>query len=170
MPLLLMQPPAWVEQLGPLGAVALLSILPASELSVAIPYGIWATQLPVWQVVLTALLCNMLVAPLVYLFMTKLLHVVVRWRPIGRAWEWFSARVRRKLEGPSQRWGEWAVFVLIAIPGPGSGLYTLSVGSFLLGLDLRRFLLIAFLGQLVAASLVTIAALSGDAAWQWMLH
>jgi len=168
--LLLGTAPEWISQLGPGLAVALLAILPACELSVAIPYGILATGLPVWQVVLTALACNMLVAPLVWLFMTHFLKFAIRWKPLGRAWEWFSGHVQRKLSGAMNKWGQWGVFVLVAIPGPGSGLYTLSVGSFLLGLEFRRYLLIALLGQLVAATLVTIAALTGDAAWAWMMH
>jgi uncharacterized membrane protein len=168
--LLLLAAPQWVEQLGPSGAVALLSILPACELSVAIPYGILGTSLPAWHVVLLALACNMLVAPLVWLFMTYILKLVTRWRPVGRAWEWFSERVQRKLSGAMNRWGKWGVFVLVAIPGPGSGLYTLSVGSFLLGLEFRSYILIALLGQLVAASLVTLAALTGNQAMEWMMH
>lgn len=167
--LLLLEAPEWINEVGPGLAVALLSIMPACELSVAIPYGILATNLPVWQVVLTALLCNMLVAPLVWFFMTRMLGLVTRWKPIARAWDWFSERVQRKLSGAMNRWGKWGVFVLVALPGPGSGLYTLSAASFLLGLQFRNYILIAFLGQLVAATLVTIAALSGNAAWEWMM-
>jgi uncharacterized membrane protein len=104
----------------------------------------------------------------VWLFMTYFLKLVIRWRPLGRAWAWFSGRVQHKLSGAMNKWGKWGVFVLVAIPGPGSGLYTLSVGSFLLGLEFRSYLLIAFLGQLVAAALVTAAALTGSAALEWI--
>jgi uncharacterized membrane protein len=157
----------WIKSFNPFWGVAILSVTPAVELSGSIPYGLIATKLPVGVVVLTALLANWLVAPAVFLFMRLFTSALTRVSWFARLWTWYTERVIKRVHGFMERWGSWGLLVFIAVPGPGSGLYTCSVAAYLLGVDTRRFVLVALVGQLIAAAIVTFAVLSGSAALQW---
>ncbi len=150
--------------------IALLSITPTLELSASIPYGLLATKLQPWAVVTVALLTNWLVSPLAYLFMSAGVNLLRRMRWFARLWDWYEAKVREKLHKPMERWGHWGLLILVAIPGPGSGLYTATIGAYLLGINLRHYLMAVVIGQIIAAALVTIAVLSGSQAIQWMIE
>jgi uncharacterized membrane protein len=165
-----MELPAWLEAIPPALQVATVSIIPAFELSGSIPYGILVLDLPVWEVVTVALLANWLVVPIVFLFFGAGLKLFLRFRWFQRFWQWYTDRVLRKLEKGMQSWGIWALFIFVAIPGPGSGLYTASVGAFLLGVPLKRYVWVVLLGQLVAAAWVTAIVLTGARSMQWFLN
>ncbi|MCC7478140.1 small multi-drug export protein [bacterium] len=160
----------WLEGVPPLLRIALISITPTLELSGSIPYGLLATKLQAWQVVSAALLANWLVSPLAYLFMSGGVSLLRRMRWFEKLWDWYEARVREKLHKPMERWGHWGLLVLVAIPGPGSGLYTATIGAYLLGINLRHYLMAVIIGQIIAAALVTIAVMSGSEAFRWMIE
>ena len=160
----------WAGGLNPVLAVALISILPAFELSGSIPFGLLATQLPAWAVILTALIANWLVVPIVFLFMHFALNLLLRAARFRRFWEWYTNRIREKLGPLLDRFGAWALFIFVAIPGPGSGLYTASVGAFLLRVPLRQFVWVVLFGQLAAAALVTTIVLTGAKGFNWALN
>jgi uncharacterized membrane protein len=162
--------PEWASALHPVLAVGLISIVPAFELSGSIPFGLLATELQPWQVILTALLANWLVVPIVFLFMHFMLKVMLNFRWFKRFWEWYTERICKKLGPLTERWGAWALFIFVAVPGPGSGLYTASVGAFLLDVPLRKFAWVVLFGQLAAATLVTTIVLTGAKSFDWALN
>ena len=162
--------PEWAGGLHPVAAVALLSIVPAFELSGSIPFGLLATDLSPWAVIDTALVANWFVVPIVFLFMHFALKLLLRWKRFRVFWEWYTARIRTKLGPLLDRWGAWALFIFVAIPGPGSGLYTATVGAFLLQVNLRQFVWVVLFGQLVAAAIVTAIVLTGSEAFKWLLN
>lgn len=157
----------WIKTVHPLWGVALLSVMPAIELSGSIPFGLLATKLPVALVVGTALLSNWLVAPAVFIFLRLATRGMLHLRWFARLWSWYSDHVIKKVHGSMERWGSWGLLFFIALPGPGSGLYTCSVAAYLLGVETRRFIIVALVGQLIAAAIVTAAVLSGSAALHW---
>lgn len=160
----------WLSGIPPLLRIALLSITPTIELSGSIPYGLLATKVQPWAVISIALLANWLVSPLAYLFMRSGVGLLRRMRWFERLWSWYEAKVREKLHKPMERWGHWGLLLLVAIPGPGSGLYTATVGAYLLGISLRHYLMAVIVGQLIAAALVTAVVLSGSEAFGWMIE
>lgn len=160
----------YLEGIPPLLRIGILSMLPAIELSGSIPYGLLATRVPVWLVVSTALLANWLVAPMVFFFMRHGVEFMQRFRWFARLWAWYSERVLQRVHKFMSRWGSWGLLLFIAVPGPGSGLYTCSVAAYLLGVETRRFVVVALVGQLIAAGLVTAVILSGSTAYGWMVN
>jgi uncharacterized membrane protein len=148
--------------------VALLSMTPASELSVSIPYGYLVEKLPLWPVVLTALLFNWVVVPIMYVGLHFVLQLLQRWKWFDRHWDAYCARLHGRMEKSVARWGSFAVFLFIAVPGPGSGLYTASVVAYLLGIGMRRFIPLAIAGQLVAAAIVVTLVLTGSGLVNWV--
>jgi uncharacterized membrane protein len=162
--------PDWALGLNPILAVALISIMPAFELSGSIPFGLLLTKLAPATVIITALIANWLVVPIVMIFMHVFLKLMLRFGWFKRFWEWYTGKIEKKLGPLIERWGAWALFIFVAVPGPGSGLYTASVGAFLLHVKLRQFIIVVILGQLVAAALVTAIVLSGAKGMDFFLN
>ena len=162
--------PQWIQGMNPILAVALISVMPAFELSGSIPFGLLATKLSPATVVITALVANWFVVPIVLLFMHFFLKLMLRFRWFQRFWDWYTGKIQKKLGPLIERWGAWALFVFVAVPGPGSGLYTASVGAYLLSVRLRQFILVVILGQLVAAALVTAIVLTGAKGFDFFLN
>lgn len=157
----------WIKSIHPLWGVALLSVTPAVELSGSIPFGLLVAKLPAALVVTTALVANWLVAPAVFLFLRLATRGLLHLRWFARLWNWYSDHVIKKVHRSMERWGSWGLLFFIALPGPGSGLYTCTVAAYLLGVETRRYVVVALVGQLIAAAIVTAAVLSGSAALHW---
>ncbi len=153
--------------------LVLVTLVPTFELRASIPLGLLASQqklpflgvvagfgLPVWYVLLVCVTTNILLAPLWY----WLLGTVVAW--LRSCWSWFDAwyvrrleKAQRRIERPLERWGWLGLVLFIAVPLPGSGVYTGGLVAHALGLSRRRFSAAAVLGVLGAATLVTLVTL-----------
>jgi uncharacterized membrane protein len=159
----------WVEQVPPVLGIVLLTLFPALELRASIPYGLLATETPVWTVVGLAVAVNWALAPLLYLFLKYVLHLLLRWRWFARHWERYAERVQARIHRQVETWGALGLALFIGIPLPGSGVYTGAVGAYLLGMGFRRFLWVALVGVCIAAILVTAVVLTGSEAFKWMV-
>ena len=134
-----------------------MSMVPVIELRGAVPYGVTA-GLPLLPVLLTAILGNMVPVPFILLFIRKIL-----------AWmktrEGFCRRLAEKLEARAlsksdvlEKYAAFGLFVLVAIPLPGTGAWT---GALIAGLrDLRLRHALPVIGAGVAAAGVIMLALS----------
>ena len=154
--------PAWL-------GIVLLTLIPALELRASIPFGLLATKLPVWQVVLIAIVANWLIAPLIYLLLKLLLNACLRWPWFSRLWERYSNHVLKRIHRSVESWGSWGLALFIGIPLPGTGVYTGAVGAYLLGMSLRRFCIVALVGVLLAGTIVTVIVLTGSQAFTWLV-
>ena len=137
--------------------LTLITFVPALELRASIPYGVFGLDGRMsWPMVaLVCTLANTVLGAVVFLVMGPFFAALRRWR-------WFDARVwprlertRHKIHPYVEKYGEFGVAVFIGIPLPGSGVYTGAFGSYLLGLDRRRFMIANFLGVVIAAVAVT---------------
>ena len=68
-----------------------------------------------------------------------------------------------------EKYGEIGVAIFIGIPLPGSGVYTGSMGSYLLGVSKKDFIIACILGVLIAGTAVTLITLFGSGAWHFFL-
>jgi len=161
----------WLAGFHPLWGVVILTFVPALELRAAIPFGLLIPNAPPWWLVtLTAVGTNWLVAPLVYLFMRYAVDGLRRWRWFERHWERYTERVQRRIHRQVETWGAWGLALFIAVPLPGSGVYTGALGAYLLGMGLRRFMWVALVGVILAGAAVTLIVLSGSEAWSWLVN
>ena len=139
---------------------ALVSMLPVLEIRGGIPLGT-ALGLSVSEAFLASLIGNMLPVPLIILFIRKVFAFLRRhfahlgaWvdRLEKRAWE-KSQRV--------QQYQAWGLFVLVAIPLPGTGAWTGALIAALLDMRLRRAVPVILAGVVTAGiivSLITVGA------------
>ena len=140
------------------GVVFLLAMTPVLELRAAVPAGI-AMGLKPAAVFAAAVLGNMLPVPFIILFIRKILD----WM---RGRSGFLARVVQKLEAKAEKGAKlfykyelFGLFLLVAIPLPGTGAWTGALVAALLNVRVRNAFLIIFAGVCAAGVIVSAASL-----------
>ncbi len=138
-----------------------MAALPVLELRGAVPYGV-AMDLPLSAVLAVSILGNMLPVPFIILF-------------IRRIFDWMktkSSRLRgiaEKLETRAQAKGDILVkyetlglFILVAIPLPGTGAWTGSLVAALFDLRMKNALPAIFLGVVAAGLVMSVVSYGVD--------
>lgn len=136
-----------------------ITLIPALELRASIPAGFFNEKLAgslSWPlVVLVCSVANIILGWGVFLVMGPVFSFL-------RRWGWFDRKIwpilettQHKIHPYVERYGELGVALFIGIPLPGSGVYTGAFGSYLLGLDRRKFAIANVIGVLIAAVAVT---------------
>lgn len=103
--------------------VFLVSMIPVLELRAAIPLGV-ASGLPLWSVIIVAVIGNMLPVPFILLFLKKIFVLLRKYSKLGaRVVTWLEERAAKKGE-KLYRSVVVGLFLLVAIPLPGTGAWT----------------------------------------------
>ncbi|MDR2070843.1 MAG: small multi-drug export protein [Treponema sp.] len=139
---------------------AMLSFLPISELRGAIPFAV-ANGIPWYWAYPFAAGLNALVAPVCWIFLSTLHKLFLKMAWYQRFFDRFVERARTKLQRGVERWGWLGVGLFIALPLPVTGVWTGTLGAWVLGLSKRRTLLAASLGVMVSGAIVTAVVVLG---------
>ncbi len=139
------------------GVVFLLAMTPVLELRAAVPAGV-AMGLDPYAVLITAVLGNMLPVPFIILFIRK----IFGWM---RGRDGFFAGLVEKLEAKAYKGAKlfykyelFGLFLLVAIPLPGTGAWTGALVAALLNVRIRNAILIILAGVCAAGLVVSLAA------------
>ncbi len=132
----------------------LMSMVPVIELRGAIPVGV-GYGLDLWLAIVLSILGNMLPVPFIILFIRS----IFKWmRKVSKTF----ARIVDKMEekaGKHQdkvtKYGFWGLFILVAIPLPGTGAWTGALVAAMMELRLKTALPAIFLGVVAAAIIVS---------------
>lgn len=163
-----------MELLQVIFLLTLVTLIPALELRASIPFGIFGKPswgipegaLDWWGVALVCVAVNILLGWAVFLLMAPAMRALDRIPWVSRRLEPLLEHARRKLRPYVEKYGAIGVAVFIGVPLPGSGVYTGAVGSFLIGLPWRKFLLANVIGVVLAGAAVTAVCLFGrEIAW-----
>ena len=129
-----------------------LAMAPVSELRGAIPYGL-AHDIPLGLLLPLCVAANLLPVPLIVLFLRKILAWMQRLggKPKALA-EWLIARGFKKTM-MVKKYETLGLFMLVAIPLPGSGAWTGALVAALMGLRMK-FALPAIAGGVAAAGVL----------------
>ncbi len=139
---------------SPYLSVFLTAMLPIIELRGAIPLGINFYGLVWWQVVIIAVIGNVIpVLPILFL-LDKVSLGLSRIPIFKRFFTWLFTRTRKKSK-IIEEYEMLGLTLFVAIPLPITGAWTGSVAAFLLGLKYFPSFLAIFLGVLIAATIVT---------------
>ena len=132
-----------------------IAALPVLELRGAIPYGV-ANGLPYFGVLAVSVIGNMLPVPFIILFVRKIFDWMKKKSK-------FLAGIAEKLEKRAEnkmdvieKYEMLGLFILVAIPLPGTGAWTGSLISALLGLRLKNAFPMIVLGVLTAGVIMMI--------------
>lgn len=139
-----------------------IAALPVLELRGAIPYGV-ANGLPYFGVLAVSVIGNMLPVPFIILFVRKIFDWMKKKSK-------FLAGIAEKLEKRAEnkmdvieKYEMLGLFILVAIPLPGTGAWTGSLISALLGLRLKNAFPMILLGVLTAGVIMMIISYGVDA-------
>ncbi|MBS3133374.1 small multi-drug export protein [Candidatus Woesearchaeota archaeon] len=138
----------------------LLSMLPVSELRGAIPYGIIYGLNPV-LVFITAVVSNILVIPIIFVFLNYIHNHLMRIKIYEGMFGRFIERVRRKAHPRILKYGYLGLTLFVAVPLPVTGAYTGTLAAWLFGMERKKAFLALSLGVVMAGIIVTAAVLSG---------
>ncbi|MBQ9995513.1 MAG: small multi-drug export protein [Clostridia bacterium] len=138
-----------------------MAALPVVELRGAVPYGV-ALDLPLLSVLTVSVIGNMLPVPFIMLF-------------IRQIFAWMKTKSRRlralaeKLEARAQAKGDILVkyetlglFILVAIPLPGTGAWTGSLIAALFNLRIRHAVPTIFFGVVTAGLIMSVLSYGVD--------
>jgi len=138
-----------------------ITLLPFLELRASIPYGILVKNMGTLTVFLVCVITNILLAPVLYVFLDKFVHLFFYFKPIEKMYNRYVEKTQKKIQKYVDKYGTVGVAIFIGIPLPGSGVYSGAIGSYVLGLGFKKFILAAIAGVLIAGTIVTIVTLIG---------
>ena len=149
--------------LPPIVVVALLAMAPVSEVRGGIPAGFFF-QLPLWQILIVAIPCNVLAVIPVMLWFEPLYEYFKDKPVIGRFWQWIHKRARKR-EDLVKKYGVLALTLFVALPLPITGAWTGSIMASIFNLGFWRSLLCVTLGVCIASTIMTLACLGVISLW-----
>ncbi len=152
--------------------VLLVSMLPLIELRGAIPYAT-AMGLNVFLSYIIAVLGNLIVAPFVYFFAQKFLN----WGKDKKFFNKFCTFCIKKGEKGGKKLQEkfkdntyLALFAFVAIPLPGTGVWTGTLAASILELDFRKSLIAISCGLICAATIMQLASSGAVGIFNFLNH
>ena len=140
------------SHLGNLLSTFLISMVPVVELRGGIPWGV-AHDLPLWEAYFAAVLGNMLPVPFVILFMRHILNWLHTFPKIGAVADRLEKRALNKGE-KVQKYEAFGLFLLVAIPLPGTGAWTGALVASVFDMRVLRAFPIILLGVMAAGGLM----------------
>ena len=131
------------------------SMVPVVELRGAIPIGV-GLDLPLWIAILVSVVGNMLPVPFIILFIR---HIFKWMRKVSKTFARIVDKMEEKAEKHKDKvtkYGFWGLFLLVAIPLPGTGAWTGALVAAMMDLRLKTALPAIFLGVVGTAIIVSV--------------
>ena len=139
--------------------VLFVSFLPLIELRGAIPWGIVKLDLYWGPVLALAIVSNILIVPFIWLFLKFGQKILVKIKIGKRFWDWLVNRVQKKFSGKYYSVGVIGLLLFVAIPLPGTGVWTGTLAGYLFGFRKRDVFKAMVGGVVIAGIIVTILTL-----------
>jgi len=140
--------------IGKVIATFFVSMLPIIELRAGLPFGI-GLGLDYSTALIAAIVGNMLPVPFIILLIRKIFAYM---KKISPRIEKFIVPLENKADSKSDivcKYGTIGLYLLVAIPLPGTGAWTGSLVAAMLNLRLKRAVPAIFFGVLTAAMIMT---------------
>lgn len=136
-------------------ATFLIAAIPVTELRAAIPvayekFGLSAFSAWLWSVLGTfsAMVVIVYLLDPIADFLSR--HFAI----FKKFFEWLFEHTRKRANGKIEKYGEWAIFILAAIPIPLVGGYSGALAAFVFGVRRRISLPLLLLGSMVSGGIV----------------
>lgn len=131
----------------------LLGVLPISELRGALPYAFF-NGTPMLASFLIAVLSNILIVPIVWLFLSTLNKLLLKAPLYRRFFEFTIKRAREKVSDKFSRYGYLGLMLFVGVPLPATGAWTGTIGAWVLGLDRKKTFIFVSLGVIISGIIV----------------
>lgn len=145
--------------------VFLVSMVPLIELRGAIPIAVGMDLgLPEWLVLIIAIIGNIIPVPIVYFFARRVLDwgSKCKWKPFKQFCNFClkkGEKAGQKLLKNAKNGAYFALFLFVAIPIPGTGAWTGTLGASILKLDFKKTMIAIISGVLVAGAIMLAVSL-----------
>ncbi len=140
--------------------VFVISAIPIVELRGAIPWGIFAHHMPYIKTYFLAWLGSVLPAPFILLLMPTILNWMRGTKLFGPLANWIHDRGMRKSEEIA-KYEFWGLTIFIAVPLPGTGVWTGCLAASLMDMDFKHGLISSMIGAAVAGVVVSLLCYFG---------
>lgn len=138
----------------------LLSLTPVGELRAGLPFALYS-GVPFWLAFFICILANILVFPLVFIFLEFVHKRFLHLKHYRCAFDIFMEKVRKRSHKKIEKYGYFGLFLLVAIPLPFTGAYTGTVAAWFFGMDRVKSFIAISLGVITAGIIVSIIYFSG---------
>lgn len=156
---------ALLDGLPPWLSVMLLAALPIVELRGAIPLALLYYKLPLAEAVILSIVGNLIPVYFLLLFLGPVERYLRRWPMWDRFFTKLFDRTVRKLDDSVKRYEAWALALFVGIPLPVTGAWTGTAAAHAFGLGRWRSFGAIAAGVVLAAVIVTLIVVSGQALW-----
>lgn len=137
---------------------ALLAMAPVVELRAALPVALAKGLPPVFSYVL-CVVCNMIPVPFIILFIRKILAWMNKvGGKLSSVAQWVENKAQKKLL-VYQQYELLGLFILVALPLPGTGAWTGALVAAFLGLRLKNAVPVIFAGVATAGLVMLLVSL-----------
>lgn len=138
------------------------TFFPLFELRLSIPLGILVLGMNPILVALISITTNIIVGIISFLvfrfIVTEFRHIKV----VDKIYNHYVIKVQKKIHPKVEKYGPLGLALFIGVPLPLSGVYTGSIGAYVLGFDFKDFLKASVIGILIAATIVFLVSVSFD--------
>ena len=135
----------------------LLSMVPVFELRAALPFGV-GLGLDPWLSLVVSIIGNMVPVPFIILFIRKILDWMKRFDRFRRIAEKLENKAAQH-EDKIRKYQALGLFFLVAVPLPGTGAWTGTLGASLLDMKFKETVIAVMLGVLIAGLIMMAVSL-----------
>ncbi len=131
------------------------AMVPVWELKGTILAFGFGTDIPRWTLYFLSELGCAIPVPFILLFIKAIIHRMSRSRIklFNRFSNWLLGKVEKN-RAKIDKYGYWALFVFVAIPLPGTGVWTGSLLGAMMDMKMKKALPVILLGNVVAGLLI----------------
>ena len=138
--------------------IALLTLLPGLELRAGILFGL-SQGMDALQVFALAVAVNALLGPIVLFALQNILPFFLKINVLEKFYAQNVLRVQKDYKKYIEKYGGIGLALFIAVPLPGAGSWSGALAAFLMGMKIKKFAIVNFVGVLIAGIIVTLAGL-----------
>lgn len=143
----------------------LITLIPGIELRGGLPLAIsYAVEnnIPTFLIFISIILVNILLIFFVFYFLDKIHDKLLDWKFYRKHFEKYLRILQKKIDKFERRKGETEFILLallVAVPLPGTGAWSGSLISWILGLDRKKSILAISVGVIVAGLIIFLGTL-----------
>ncbi len=140
------------------------SISPFGEAKVGIPYGM-LNDLNPYFVFVIALAANILVFPMMMIFLDKINTPLLKWNWYKKSAIWIAKRAKKGSQGNFKKYGYFGLALFVMIPLPGTGVYVGSIATYLFKMERKKAFTANVVGITISSIIVWSVTFFGQGAF-----
>lgn len=150
---------SWVYNIDPLLATLLMSMLPVLELRAAIPVAMSSFDISWINIFVVSVVGSFIPAIFIVYFLGPISDFFRKIKLLDRFFDWLFKRTRAKFDKKYALWGNLALMFFVAIPLPGTGVWTGSLAAWLFNFNKKQALVYIAIGTFIAAIIVMLISI-----------